>query len=222
MLKFLSSMICTSRIHPFSLGNYLRTSLIIGNLMIIRVTSVEWTWFRVRGASSLVCCLLCTLLDSCNLQSLCTLLHSCSFQFNLLADFVLVDEREKKRMREESDELGALISKLRLGDDEMSIETYIHMEGEEITELELTTDELVDAALGVNHAQGFDLNVDLHSVDVDDVAPPTVKLSDAKHHASLLSNFLLDNSLHFDVNEIISFQKLVGNLERMTIANLDG
>ena len=28
----------------FSLGNYLRTSLIIGNLMIIRVTSVEWTW----------------------------------------------------------------------------------------------------------------------------------------------------------------------------------
>ena len=44
MLKFLSSMLCTSRIHPFSLGNYLRTSFIIGNLMIIRVTSVEWTW----------------------------------------------------------------------------------------------------------------------------------------------------------------------------------
>ena len=44
MLKFLSSMLCTSRIHPFLLGNYLRTSLIIGNLMTIRVTSVEWTW----------------------------------------------------------------------------------------------------------------------------------------------------------------------------------
>jgi hypothetical protein len=44
MLKFLSSMLFTSRIHPFSLGNYLRTSLIIGNLMVIRVTSVEWTW----------------------------------------------------------------------------------------------------------------------------------------------------------------------------------
>ena len=44
MLKFLSSMLCTSRIHPFSLGNYLRTSLIIGNLMIIRVTSIGWTW----------------------------------------------------------------------------------------------------------------------------------------------------------------------------------
>jgi hypothetical protein len=78
----------------------------------------------------------------------------------------------------------------------------------------LSTDELVDAALGVNHAQGFDLNVDLHSVDVDDVAPPTVKLNDAKHHASLLSNFLLDNSLHSGVNEIISYQKLVGKLER--------
>jgi hypothetical protein len=44
MLKFLSSMLSTSRIHPFSLGNHLRTSLIIGNLMIIRVTRVEWTW----------------------------------------------------------------------------------------------------------------------------------------------------------------------------------
>ena len=41
MLKFLSSMLCTSKIHPFSLGNYLGTLLIIGNLMIIRVTSVE-------------------------------------------------------------------------------------------------------------------------------------------------------------------------------------
>jgi len=74
--------------------------------------------------------------------------------------------------------------------------------------------------LGINHAQGFDLNVDLHSVDMDDVAPPIVKLSDAKHRASLLYNFLLDNSLHFGVNEMISFQKLVGNLEKMTVANL--
>jgi hypothetical protein len=59
----------------------------------------------------------------------------------------------------------------------------------------LSNDKLVDAALGINHAQGFDLNVDLHSVDVDNVAPPTVKLNDAKLHASLLSNFLLDNTL---------------------------
>ena len=44
MLKFLSSMLCTSRVHLFSLGNYLRTSLIIETLMIIRVTSVVWTW----------------------------------------------------------------------------------------------------------------------------------------------------------------------------------
>jgi hypothetical protein len=40
-------------------------------------------------------------------------------------DFVLVDERAKNRMREKTDELGALISKLRLVDDEISIETYI-------------------------------------------------------------------------------------------------
>ena len=98
-----------------------------------------------------------------------------------------------------------MISKLRLGDDEMSIETYIQMEREEIIELELNIDELVDVALGINYAQGFDLNVDMHSVDVDDVAPPTIKLSDAKCHASLLSNFLLNNSLHFGINEILIF-----------------
>jgi hypothetical protein len=45
----------------------------------------------------------------------------------------------------------------------------------------------VNVVLRINYAQGFDLNVDLHSVDVDDVAPPTIKFSDAKRHASLLS-----------------------------------
>jgi hypothetical protein len=44
-------------------------------------------------------------------------------------DFALVDEREKNKMQEESHELATLISKLPLGDDEMSIETHIQMEG---------------------------------------------------------------------------------------------
>ena len=49
MLKSLSSMSCTSKIHPLSLGNYLGTSsFIIGNLMIIRVTRVEWTWLGLE------------------------------------------------------------------------------------------------------------------------------------------------------------------------------
>ena len=48
MLKFLPSMLCTSKMHPFSLLNYLETSLIIGNLMIIRVTGVEWTWLGLE------------------------------------------------------------------------------------------------------------------------------------------------------------------------------
>ena len=38
MLKFLSSMLRTSKLHPFSLGN----------LMITRVTSVEWTWLGLE------------------------------------------------------------------------------------------------------------------------------------------------------------------------------
>jgi hypothetical protein len=48
----------------------------------------------------------------------------------------------------------------------------------------------VNVALEINYAQGFDLNVDLHLVDVDDVIPPIVKFNDAKHQASLLYFFL--------------------------------
>ena len=54
MLKFLSSMLCTSKIHPFLLGNYLETPLIIGNLLIIRVISVEWTWLGLERSKSKV------------------------------------------------------------------------------------------------------------------------------------------------------------------------
>jgi hypothetical protein len=60
--------------------------------------------------------------------------------------------------------------------------------------------------LGINYTQGFDLNVDLHSVDVDDVAPPIVKLSDAKRHASLLSNFLVDNSCILVLMNLLIFK----------------
>ena len=41
----------------------------------------------------------------------------------------------------------------------------------------MSTHELVDVALGIDYAQGFDLNINLHSIDVDDLAQPTVKLS---------------------------------------------
>ena len=111
---------------------------------------------------------------------------------------------EKDKMHKESYELSALISKLRLGDDEMSIKTYIQMEGKDITKLELSIDELVDVALGINYAQAFDLNVVLHSVNVDDVAPPTIKLVmlNVIHHCRLI--FLLKN-VYFGVSEIITF-----------------
>jgi hypothetical protein len=50
---------------------------------------------------------------------------ACILPITWNVDFALVDEREKNRTQENSNEFGALISKLRLGDDEMSIETYI-------------------------------------------------------------------------------------------------
>ena len=47
----------------------------------------------------------------------------------------------------------------------------------------MNIEDLVDATLGINYAQGFDLNVDLYSVDVNGVVPPIVNPSDAKCHA---------------------------------------
>ena len=35
-----------------------------------------------------------------------------------------------------------------------------------------------------------------------------------------MSNFLLENSLNLGVHKIISFQKMVGNLDKMAVANL--
>ena len=63
------------------------------------------------------------------------------------------------------------------------------MEGEDITKLDLSTNELVDVALETNYVQDFDLNVDLDSIYVNDVASRIVKLSDAKnmHHCCLVS-----------------------------------
>ena len=40
----------------------------------------------------------------------------------------------------------------------------------------------MDVTLGINYAQGFECNVDLYSVDVDDVAQPIVYLSHVKCH----------------------------------------
>ena len=43
-------------------------------------------------------------------------------------------------------------------------------------------------------------------MDMDDVVPPIVKLSDAKRHASLLSIFLLENSLYSGINDSFIFK----------------
>ena len=50
----------------------------------------------------------------------------------------------------------------------------------------------------------------------DDIVSPT---SCALSCILVITNFV-SNSLYFGVNEIISFQKLVGNLDNMTVVNL--
>ena len=56
----------------------------------------------------------------------------------------------------------------------MSIKTYIQMEGEKITKLELSMDELVDDALETNYAQDYDVNIYLHSFITITLVPKNV------------------------------------------------
>ena len=87
-------------------------------------------------------------------------------------DFALDDERERSRMLKDLEELVILIGKLQLSSEEMSLEEYIQMDGEDLIEEELTNNELVDMALRVVEASpsNLDLNVD-PILDVDDQPP---------------------------------------------------
>jgi hypothetical protein len=82
----------------------------------------------------------------------------------------------------------------------MPVEEYIQMDGKYLIEKDLTNSELVDMALEVVEASPSNLDLNVDSIlDVDDHPPPIVKLIDAQHHASMLSHFLLNNSVNFSV-----------------------
>ena len=59
-------------------------------------------------------------------------------------------------------------------------------------------------------SQDFNLNIDLDSINVNDVASPTVKLSDEKCHTSLLSSFLLKKASYFGL-KISTFKSTFKN-----------
>lgn len=57
------------------------------------------------------------------------------------------------------------------------------MEREDIIKLELSNDVLVHVHWETNSRQNFHINVNINSLDVADVAPPTVEIGDVEHHA---------------------------------------
>jgi hypothetical protein len=65
--------------------------------------------------------------------------------------------------------------------------------------------ELVDMALEVVEASPSNLDLNVVPIPNDDQSPPIVKLPDARHHASMLSHFLLNNSINFSVQGVSNF-----------------
>jgi hypothetical protein len=66
----------------------------------------------------------------------------------------------------------------------------------------------------------LDLNVDFIP-NVDYQPPPIVKLINGQNHASMLSHFLLNSSINSRVQDVTTFQKVLGMLDKMDVANLN-
>jgi hypothetical protein len=80
----------------------------------------------------------------------------------------------------------------------MPIEEYTQMDGEDLIEEELINTKLVDKALEVVEAAPSNLDLNIDPIpNIDNQPPPIVKLTNARHHASMLSQFLLNNSIYF-------------------------
>ena len=79
------------------------------------------------------------------------------------------DECEKSIMEEATNELASLISLSNLGSEEMPIEEYAQLVGEEIVDVEYIMVELVDLAWGKEIYLGLDLNEEpMEEIDVGD------------------------------------------------------
>jgi hypothetical protein len=96
------------------------------------------------------------------------------------------------------------------------------MDGEDLIQEELNNTELVNMALEIVEASSSnpDLNVD-PIPNVDDQPPPIVKLTNVRHHASMLFHLLLNNSINFSIQDVTNFQKVLGKLNKMGVANLN-
>ena len=100
------------------------------------------------------------------------------------------------------------------------MEEYIQMNRKDLIEDELINTKLIDMALEVVKAlpSNLDLNVD-PILNVDDQPPLIVKLTNARHHASTLFHLLLNNLVNFQ--DVTDFQKVLGKLDKVGVANLN-
>jgi hypothetical protein len=76
------------------------------------------------------------------------------------------------------------------------MEEYIQMDGEDLIEKKLNDYELVTMALEVVEASPPNLDLNVDPIPNDDQPPPIAKLTNAQHHASMLSHFLLTPKIH--------------------------
>ena len=105
---------------------------------------------------------------------------------NSTIDFAMDDEGERSRMKESTSELASLVSYLNLGSEEMCVEEYVQLVGEEIVDANYNMAELVVMAWGRQVQLNLDLNEEpMKGNDVDDLPTQKLKLPKVHEYAQL-------------------------------------
>ena len=60
-------------------------------------------------------------------------------------------------------------------------------------------------------------NIDLNNVN--DQPPPIMRLSNAQHHAQMLSHFHHKKLINFYIDDVIEFEKILERLKKIIISN---
>ncbi|KAL3677198.1 hypothetical protein R1sor_027146 [Riccia sorocarpa] len=134
------------------------------------------------------------------------------------------DEHVRCCLDSEANKLAGLIAKLDFGVGTLPVIEYLAMDPVDI-ESEYTDDELVRCVLNqstwenILADEGLDIE-ETQDVDVNDLYPPLVSISDARRAASSLLQFICDNP-QFALNAEVALIQIQTTLAKMTVANFN-
>lgn len=113
-------------------------------------------------------------------------------------------------MKQTKNELASLISSSNPENEEMPIDEYVQLLGEELFDAKYNMVELMDLAWGREFHLGSTLNKEpMEGNDVDNQPTLTFKLPQAHEYAQLLSKFIMQHPLEFLIVDMMNTQPFI-------------